>query len=199
MNKSRIQIKEFYSNAAHELKTPLTIIIFQLDILNDHFSETALEIMQSEIHRLAHVIENFEILMKTESELNRYQKLIEEKSLTVDVQNIPGTEITGEPHWLKIMISNLLENAIKFAPVAGNIVISNAIDDNEYRLTNINDMEHHHKVKPESLTERFYRGKSDQSGSGLGLSIVKWIVDQHDGSLHFDVSATFTVVVRMPI
>ncbi len=219
MDKSLVQIKEFSSNAAHELKTPLTIIQSQINALRNNKNDIIKNIytIQNEIVLLTRIFENLEILMNTESssrldlnqkiwindlffeEMSRFEILIKAKSIELTIDEIPSMQINGDPYWMKILVSNLLENAIKFSPNGGSLSIKIQLQNNELSILFINDFIPKHNVNIDQLTERFYRGKSDQIGSGLGLSIVKWIVDNHSGTLRFEVNTSFTVRVRLPI
>ncbi|NQV38567.1 MAG: HAMP domain-containing histidine kinase [Candidatus Marinimicrobia bacterium] len=219
VDKSLVQIKEFSSNAAHELKTPLTIIQSQINALRNNNNDIIkpIDTIQNEIVRLTRIIENLEILMNTESssrldlnqkiwindlfyeEMSRFEILIKAKSIELTIDEIPSMQINGDPYWMKILVSNLLENAIKFSPNGGSLSIKIQLQKNKLSILFINDFIPKHNVNIDQLTERFYRGKSDQIGSGLGLSIVKWIVDNHSGRLHFEVNTSFTVRVHLPI
>jgi two-component system phosphate regulon sensor histidine kinase PhoR len=102
----------------------------------------------------------------------------------------PAVEVIGDTGWIERIVLNLLDNAIKFTRSGGRVNVrvshdsSNAIlevEDNGIGIT------------PESIPrvfERFYRADGARSnradGAGLGLSLVKWAVDQHAGSVHID-------------
>jgi signal transduction histidine kinase len=113
--------------------------------------------------------------------------------------------VTGDPDWLKRLLLNLLDNAIKFTPAGGRITVSVKREDRTARLV-VRDtgIGIPHEALPH-IFERFYLGEpappARTSGVGLGLSLVKWIADRHGATI--DVASqrgygtTFTV--NLPI
>jgi signal transduction histidine kinase len=98
--------------------------------------------------------------------------------------------INGDPQWLERMLLNLLDNAFKFTEPGGSVVVRLGSEDDmariEVRDTGVGMTA---DVVPHVL-ERFYRADPARTpstqGVGLGLSLVKWIVDRHHGTLEID-------------
>jgi len=117
---------------------------------------------------------------------------------------ITGVVVAGDAAWLERMLLNLLDNAFKFTPAGGSVVV---------RLTSTGEMARMEvrdtgigmpaDVVPH-VFERFYRAdpaRSATEGVGLGLSLVKWIVDRHNGSIDASSGASgqgsvFTVYLK---
>jgi signal transduction histidine kinase len=112
--------------------------------------------------------------------------------------------IDGDEEWLERLLLNLLDNAFKFTPRGGRVAVRLSDEGSEARLevrdTGIGmpaDVMTH-------VFERFYRADPSRSstarGAGLGLSLVKWIVDRHDGSIDVDSQpgrgSVFTVHIK---
>jgi two-component system phosphate regulon sensor histidine kinase PhoR len=95
--------------------------------------------------------------------------------------------VTGDPGWLERCLLNLLDNAIKYTPHGGRVRVCVSYDGDRARVdvrdTGIGMAP---GVIPH-IFERFYRGDPARSstveGAGLGLSLVKWIVDRHEGRI----------------
>ena len=113
--------------------------------------------------------------------------------------------VEGDAEWLKRLVLNLVDNAIKFTPEGGRIVVGVACEAGLGTLT-VGDTGHGiaPAMKPH-IFERFFRADPARSpstaGAGLGLSLVKWIIDRHSGRIDVDShpgrGSTFTV--RLPL
>ncbi|MHA6481725.1 sensor histidine kinase [Paenibacillus sp. strain BS8-2] len=202
--------QEFISNVSHEIQSPLTSISgFAHTLKNDKLSPEErrhyLEIIEKESIRLSHLSENLLKLTSLESE----HLSLEQRSYRLDYQlrrillaNEPqweAKELNLEVHLDKVVITadedlmdqvwiNLIHNSIKFTPPRGTLAITATSNAEGSVLVKIRDtgigMEKNTMVH---IFERFY--KADQSrnrkagGNGLGLSIVKRIVDLHKGDI----------------
>ena len=127
-----------------------------------------------------------------------------EITITMDIANgLP--HFSGDRGGMEALFINLISNAIKYTPKQGNIQISlhQAGKDIRFKV-----VDNGIGIPPEDLDrvfEKFYRIKTEQtrsvSGSGLGLSIVKGIVDAHNGSIHVEseVGKGTTFIVSLPV
>lgn len=194
------QVKAFGQNASHELKTPLTIMRGEIEIglKKERSKEEYQEILTSikhEVASLQNIIEKILFLSSVTKQgiytsfedvymdelihevLEEKRTLAWQKAIDLHMSRCEPLSVRGNAALLKILLSNLLDNAIKYATqtttvnielVQGNLRIENkGIGISE------EDMPH--------IFERFYRGKEVGliSGSGLGLALVKAIVDVH--------------------
>jgi len=129
---------------------------------------------------------------------------VEEKGLALRVE-VPETLVTikANDDDLERLLGNLLENAVKYTPPKGKVHLQLSLNDNAARIvvsdTGIG-------IAPESMDrifEEFYRGKNakemGQEGTGLGLSLVKRIVDRYHGEIGIESKlqqgSTFTVTL----
>lgn len=204
--------KSFISNASHEMRTPLTVIIGYLEALTLHdepstATRKGIEGALEQAHRLKQLIEDLLSLSrleslplnKTEFEDLRISLLVEEcielvKSSAIYSDQIfevvvnKNAMVTGNQRELKSAIQNVIDNAVKYSPAGSQISIKWEQRNATSSVLSISDqgegVEESHIMR---LTERFYRvdkGRSrDMGGTGLGLSIVKHIMERHEGTL----------------
>ncbi len=204
--------KEFVSNASHEMRTPLTVIIGYLEtlLLREEMSaltrrgvDGALEQAQ----RLKRLIEDLlslsrlegQPLLKSDTENVDITMLVREgidllKSSDIynnqqfDLKMNEGIQINGDYRELQSAIQNILDNAVKYSPMNSSIEVCwDKVNEcgSVLKVTNLGEgIDATHIPR---LTERFYRidkGRSrDMGGTGLGLSIVKHIMGRHSGEL----------------
>ena len=117
----------------------------------------------------------------------------------------PDVVIVGDSDWLERIILNLVDNAIKFTPGGGHVHV--ALGRNSHSAT-LEVRDDGKGIPAEALPyvfERFYRADPSRSnrvdGAGLGLSLVKWAVDQHHGTIHVDSAPDkgTRVIVTLPV
>lgn len=223
---------EFVANVSHELKTPLTAIKGFVETLrnsvNDDPAAVArfLDIISKQTQRLENLVSDLLILSSIESREVRMnfvpeplspivgtvvalqKKAIEAKGhrLTVDVpESLP--KVLVDRQRMEQVFLNLLDNAVKFTPPAGQIAVR-ARWENPYVCVEVQDSgvgipaEHLSRV-----FERFYKiDKSrsrDAGGTGLGLAIVKHIISAHQGKIEVesavDQGSTFRIFLPCQI
>jgi len=197
--------REFSANVSHELKTPLTSIYGNAEMLfgdvvkeNDkhHFYEK----IMSEASRLITLIDDIIMI----SELDEKNNVLEfetvelahiaaecaeslapksaELSITVDVQG--AGRIRGNYTMIREMIYNLLDNAIKYNKHSGSVLVE-VVEDEQTKISFTDTGIGIPQSEKERIFERFYRIDKSRSkktgGTGLGLAIVKHIVIAHSG------------------
>ena len=110
--------------------------------------------------------------------------------------------VTGDPVRLGQVVANLLDNALKYTPRHGGVQVSVAPDDQGATLTVSDTGPGVSLHEREKIWRRLYRGDSSRSqrGLGLGLSVVKAVVEAHGGSVSVDAApgAGASFVVRLP-
>ncbi|MEF2783328.1 MAG: ATP-binding protein [Clostridium sp.] len=219
--------KRFIADASHELKTPIAVIKGMVEILNrEDFDDDATR--KEFMGQIEHEINRLDILVKDLLQLSRLSmstvllerektdlcqvidkaikslsKKAERKNLTIVSDYQTHEQVFCDPLKMSQVILNLLSNAIKYSDT-GTITLCTKTDD-EYYIVEVCD--EGHGIKPsdqEKIFERFYRVDDDRSretgGSGLGLSIVKSIIDAHHGVIEvqseFNTGTTFTIKLK---
>ena len=212
--KSLVKLRsEFVANVSHELKTPLTSIKGFVETLQEQGgvedadnARRFLEIIHKQTKRLENLVNDLLTLSAIESKedkmecvptdigpfiqsmLMMYKQAIEKSGHNIKVEIPVGlSKINADRNRLEQVFINLLDNAVKFTPTAGNITISAKA---EQAFVRINIADTGIGIAPEHLSrvfERFYRADKARSsalgGTGLGLSIVKHIVHAHQGKV----------------
>jgi len=198
--------KDFVADASHELRGPLTVFKGNLDLLKRNLSEEdrqeSLSSMEAETDRMKRIVDDLLLLAEIESGRKRKQKkvsLIEilEDGLSQGQQlagnrtiTIAGEEkltVKGDIHRLRQLLTNLVNNAIKYTPDNGTITLS-LFRQGDYACLQVAD--NGIGIEPEHIDhifDRFYRTDKARSrakgGIGLGLAIVKVIAEQHVGKV----------------
>jgi two-component system phosphate regulon sensor histidine kinase PhoR len=217
----------FLSTVSHELRTPLTSISGFVELLGDTASgplnddqRQMLEIVERNTNRLRGMIEDLLTLSRIET--GTFKTVRERTDVTHLVSravramgspadltlhaHCPPKPLMAEldPHQIERVLTNLLSNAVKFTPAGGEVVVS-AREDGEDLVLSISDtgMGIPHDDQPDLFT-RFFRASNAVSasipGTGLGLTIVRNIVANHDGdvTLQSEPGEGTTVTVRLP-
>jgi len=202
--------KRFFADVSHELRTPLTTIAAEAEITrmiaNGDVAgyHAALETISAQAGFLRRRIDDLLaiarsehgklILEKTPLDLNGVARdairdvgsLLKANQLTARVSECDTSAVVdGDSRWLRQCVVTLLDNAIKFSRPGDSIEISVAVDEERVSL-DVRD--YGEGVTPASLPllfERFYQTESGQrqGGTGIGLSIARWIMEQHGGRI----------------
>ncbi len=194
--------KRFISNSAHELKTPLTIISANNEMIEITNGENELtDGINKQIKRLSTMVRNLTLLTKIDDikeimnkeflatealndVLTTYKPIIEEKKLALDLKIDDEIYLKGDEELFKQLLSVLLDNAYKYAKTFIRVEL---LKDNDFVLRIINDANKVEEGNLDRCFERFYRFDSTRAegieGSGIGLSIAKEIVDLHKGKI----------------
>lgn len=216
--------QEFLSNVSHELRTPLTSIIalaetLEAGAIDDRLhNRRFLSIMQKNAARMHRLIDDILELsaieggnVKLKPETVALWPLVEDvigslsaaaEARKIVVRNLvpPGAEVLVDPHRLIQMLTNLIDNAIKFNRDGGCVSINyyaDTFDEIQVEDTGEGIPSHH----LDRLFERFYRVDRARSrelgGTGLGLAIVKHLARAHGGEVtvesHFGKGTRFTI------
>ena len=197
------QFKELISNISHDLRTPLTSIKGYQQLLEktplDKHQVQLLKTAQKSTDELDLLIENFFeysylVTAKTEPNLKKininnlivecvlsYIAIFEEKNLNVNIKETPPVFVLGDKNMLIRIIENLLNNCAKHS--LGDIDIKIEFLQNA-KITFTNPINQDTNINVDKLFHRFYTSDSTRNKStGLGLSIVEFLVKQMDGNV----------------
>jgi len=218
--------KELVSSISHEIKTPLTVIYGYLEILEENIDKENLEMVKKvqeqieklkllteEMLRLSEIeegkirekFEKLNILEPLKNSIDLYKNLFEKKGLFIKLESQEKIfEILGSKKLFERLFLNLLDNSLKFTE-KGGLFIRLKKKENfleiEFEDTGVG-------IKEEDIPyifERFYvseKGRTkEKSGFGLGLSIVKHVVELHKGKI--EVKSNFgkgtIFIINLPI
>ncbi len=202
------QQKQFITNASHELKTPLTVISTNMDLLQMEQPDSQwVKSTQKQTAQLRHLVDELVYLSRMEEENAplvmeslSLAPLIQEtaepfmamaeyqgKSMAADTEN--GLSIRGDRASIQRLLSTLLDNAVKYAPAEGSIQVKARGEGRFVILTVSNDVSQPLNAEQcRQLFDRFYRAdpsrnKEKQGGFGIGLAIAAAIVEKHGGRI----------------
>ena len=206
-----IHEKQFSSDVSHELRTPITVILAQSDYAlqySDTFEEAkeSLEVINRHAKRMTNLINQIMELSKLERQkeiekekinlsnivlqlLEDYKPLLESKNLNLIYNVEKDIRIQGNKIMLERVFLNILMNAVKFTKT--NIEISLTREDKTAVLKIRDDGIGISEENKKFIWERFFqvndsRNKEENKGSGLGLSMVKKIVDLHSATIDLE-------------
>jgi heavy metal sensor kinase len=217
--------RRFTADASHELRTPLTAILGQIDVALERPREaetyrTTLTTIREQAQRLARLVGDLLFLARTDAQttpiavepldlstllqaaVDEVKPLAAARDQTIELAAVPLKLEGSEDHLLRLFL-NLLDNAIRYTPPGGRIMLNCACDGSEI-VAHISDTGP--GIAPEHLPrlfERFHRvdrGRSRaQGGSGLGLAIAQSIAHAHGGRIAVESAvgqgSTFTVIL----
>lgn len=194
--------RAFVADAAHELRSPLTALKLQLQLLqrapDDAARQAGIEALAAGTERAAHLVEQLLTLARSEpgapavamrpldlSELVR-QAVADTvpfaltRGTEFELQAGPPLTVTGDPTALAALVRNLADNAVRYSPPAGHVLVR-VFDDAGAPTVRVDDAGP--GIPPEErehVFDRFYRREvGDEAGSGLGLAIVRSVAERH--------------------
>jgi signal transduction histidine kinase len=204
------EMRQFGAALAHELRTPLTVLRGEIEMaLADARAgvniERRLAGQLEEIDKLKRLIDQLLTLARAEAgELtiarapvnlgamietltDQLELVAQEKGVALRCECAEPATVAGDASWLERVLLNLLDNAIKFTPAGGTVLVRLAREGTSARV-DVSDtgVGMAPDVVPH-VFERFYRADPSRSsateGVGLGLSLAKWIVERHGGRI----------------
>ena len=219
------QQRQFLSDASHELKTPLTVILSNAELLsgaaleprparwadNIHSEAGQMKTLVEEMLTLARADNMPRTAVHTAQSLTdivtdtvlSFEPVAFEAGKTLTSQIADGVEVEGDGDKLRRLAGVLLDNAVKYAVEGTTVEVTLEKADRRARLTVINRCA---PIPPEQLRrlfERFYRAdasRGEKSGFGLGLPIAASIVEEHKGTIKAESDALSTrFIVTLPL
>ncbi len=198
--------KRFITDAGHELKTPLTIINADAEVLEMDYGENEwLTDIRSQTERLTELTNNLVFLARMEEQQNQTEMIefslseaadeaaddyytvamMKGKNLTADIE--PDLKMKGDEKSIRRLMAIFLDNAVKYTDENGTIRLTLDRWKGQLRLQVYNSTEHIERASLEHLFDRFYRTDQSRSsktgGYGLGLSIAAAIAAAHNGKV----------------
>lgn len=213
----------FVSDASHELRTPISVIQGYVNLLdrwgkNDEKTmQESIDAIKSETENMKDLVEQLLFLARGDNETIRLHKqdfdacevvgeIISETQMIDPSHNFEmelkrPAFINADKQLFKQVIRILVDNSIKYSPSGEKIIIRIVCEESSVRIT---VQDNGIGIAPEELPnifERFYRSDESRArktgGSGLGLSIAKWIVERHGG--YFEVWSRLNIGTRISV
>lgn len=213
-------ISRVSDNIAHELRTPLTRLRAELEELaGEDDPETIRARSGAALDEAGRLQSMFEALLRIarlesgpalpkervdlsallEDAAELYAPAAEEKGQIMSLDIAPGLNVEGDPDLIFQMVSNLLDNAVKYAPNGGSLRLSAVRELGGVTVSVTDDGPGVPATDRERVFERFYRRSNDPNGFGLGLSLVAAAAERHGAKITLtDAEPGLRVTVRFP-
>lgn len=199
--------RRFTMDAAHELRTPLAAVKTQAQVAlrssDDDERQLAIQQVVAGVDRSTHLVRQLLILARVDPDasIQEYEKLdlndllgesireltglAEDRNVSIQTSTSePGALILGQRELLGVLIRNLLDNAIRYSPQGGEVDCSISVSEHHATITIRDRGPGVSESGMQRMFDRFYRGLgTGQTGSGLGLSIVKRIAILHNADI----------------
>ncbi|MDK6907405.1 sensor histidine kinase [Actinotignum timonense] len=221
--------RDFVANVSHELKTPVGAISLLVETLESaaddpqavrHFTAQ----LDTEVVRLRGLVQDIIELSRlqegnalTTTELVDVDAVVAESVARMDVEAAnrgvkivsggqPGLTVYGDRRMLATAIRNLLDNAVRYTRPHGRVSVATSLADGQVLISVVDQGEGIEAAQRERIFERFYRGDAardrNSGGSGIGLAIVKHVVQDHGGRIKLwskvGQGSTFTICLPEP-
>ena len=221
--------RDFVANVSHELKTPLTTMrgyietVLDDDAMEPELRRSFLKKAERSTSRLASIVSDLLDLARLErspeelgDELLDLSALVidcvhhvendaEERGVLIEVSStVPRTLVRGDDQSLVTAVTNLLDNAVKYTPPGGRVIVSVVVVEGMAEVHVVDEGPGIPLSEQERIFERFYRIDKNRSrklgGTGLGLSIVRNVALSHGGevSVQSEPGAGSRFVLRLP-
>jgi signal transduction histidine kinase len=226
IERSMIFMRRFMADAAHELRTPITVLRTRVDVALQQPRDaahyvSALHNVEAEAQRLGGIVDSLLVLARADSgerQIERERFFLDDiaidaagasrvvarkKGVEVTVEEFEEAPIVGDPALTRQLIMILLDNAVKFTDSGGEVRVRVSLHQGVPTFV-VQDTGM--GIEPEDLSrvfQRFFRGETARSrtdGAGLGLSIARWIAREHGAeiSLTSEPGRGTRVVVTFP-
>ena len=218
------QQEQFLSDASHELKTPLTVILSSAELLEQSATREQavyLDNIQAESHRMKSLVEDMLTLFRAQKNAGalpdtvadaaevsvtaalRFEPVAFEAGHVLDYDIAPSLPVRGDSAKLGQALAVLLDNAVKYAAPGTAIHLDAARQGGRAVIAVANEGPDIPTDKRERIFDRFYRvddARTDGNSFGLGLPIAKAIIDAHRGTLRCESGGGMTrFIISLPL
>lgn len=216
---------EFVGTVSHDLRSPLTSILGYVELLErvgplNEIQREFIERVQASVHNITSLVDDLLNLGRIEAGTDARKEIIHmNQIINVSISNImsrasgKGIRLSaqipekfpplfGNPVQIRQLMDNLLDNAIKYTPANGSVLIKGFVEQNQIILQISDSGMGIPAIDLPYIFDKFYRASNipgEVNGTGLGLSIVKSVVEAHQGRIWVnstpDVGTVFTIVL----
>jgi two-component system OmpR family sensor kinase len=203
--------RRFAADAAHELRTPLTALTLQVQLVqraaSDEERALALVRLEQGVRRATRMVQQLLTMARLDpdaargpmatvdlgalaaSVVDELQPLARERGVALSLQATPA-KMHGQSEALRILLTNLVDNALRYTPVGGRVLIDVRLIGDQVEVNVADTGPGIPDEERERVFDRFYRGPSAPAGgSGLGLALVRQVVQLHGGRIALCTSA----------
>jgi signal transduction histidine kinase len=219
--------RQMTADIAHELRTPISVILGHAEGVHDGVLAPSLEtfeIVRDEASRLEQLVEDLRTLSRADADelpIERQPIALatlledvraahthrsEQKNISLIIQIAPDLpEIFVDPGRMMQVLSNLMDNALHYTPEGGRISLSAQVVDEKLEIRVQDSGPGIAEGELDRIFDRFYRSdpsrQRDEGGSGLGLAIARAIVEKHNGRIWAESKAGegTTIVIHLPL
>jgi two-component system OmpR family sensor kinase/two-component system sensor histidine kinase QseC len=204
--------RDFVADAAHELRSPLTALRLQLQLLDRAPDEPARRearsMLGAAVERAIHLVQQLLTLARSDPQesgpaltpqelepiaalaLSDCHSLAVARAIDLSLHAAPGLRVRGDREALRILVRNLVDNAVRYTPRGGTVRVSGHGGNDGGAILEVADSG---PGIPEAdrlrAFDRFHRLSAQETGSGLGLAIVKAIAERHGARITLDQGA----------
>lgn len=213
----------FFANISHEFRTPLTLIKSPVQSLKNEIQnenqQAKLDLIDKNSNRMLELVDQLLELSKIDS--GKLQLLLKEGNISTFLNAIVETfeyqakenqltfnsfiEKNSKNHYfdkdvIEKIVTNLLSNALKYTPKNKSIHFTSSIENKRLKIIVSNSGSEIKKEELTKLFERFYKKNETQKGVGIGLALVKELVDLYEGKIETQVkNGTLSFTVEIPL
>ncbi len=218
------KMDRFNNDVSHELRTPLTVINTQVELAlkkerDGEYYKNSLKKISSESNKMKQMVHDMLILTRYTKEniqetytlcdlnsllmdsVEKFSILADEKNISIEFKRFEKGLFNGNCSLIEVVFSNLIDNAIKYSKVDKKIYLSLFTFEGKVVFIIEDEGIGIPKSSLEKVTDRFYRVDESRNksikGFGLGLSLVKNIVDLHNGSFQIDSEESSGTTVKI--
>jgi signal transduction histidine kinase len=213
--------RRFVDDASHELRTPITVIRGQLELLSDDPDErrATMAIVADELDRMSRIVEDLLVLAKSEQpdfviprplDLVEFVESIVAKGNAlgageVAVEEAPAAVVVADEQRLTQAMMNLVRNALEHTPDGTKVMVGGAREDDRLRLWVTDHGPGIPAAERAHIFDRFARGRAGRrsgEGAGLGLAIVRAIAEAHRGEVDLhsgEGGSTFIITIPQEV